>query len=105
MERKGGREFGSQCLPNLRIRLVELAVAAQLPFLHAAHPGRQPRQQSLAVGGAILATLLIFDDVAADEPVPQGQAEIDRTTGLRRQLLMHRMDGADEVFKSYMGGF
>jgi hypothetical protein len=79
--------FGSQRLPNLRIGLIELAVAPELTFLGPTDalfgkPDRSLGQQFLTVDGTVVSALLVFSDVAADKPITKRQADIDSTPGL-----------------------
>ena len=75
--------FGGQRPPNLRIRIVELSTPPKLArvifdALALSQADAQVLEQSDAILGALLASLLELLDVTTDSPVPKRQANIDR---------------------------
>ena len=80
-DRRGG-EFGRQRLHNLRVGEVELPVAVQLAAVAPSQASllqrrRQFIHQALPVLGAVHAGALVALDVAADQPVAQGERPVD----------------------------
>ncbi len=97
-------QFGSQRLPDLRIGLIKLPIAAKLPLFGATdavfeQPRRQLRQQLFAVMGPVRATQLVLGDVAADEPVAKRQADIDGAARLGGQFLVDAADRENKVLE------
>lgn len=72
---KISQQFGSHCLPNLRINAIEQPKAAKFTDVHPLEPGsrqpfRQSRQESFAIDRPVFSLLLKFHDAVPDEPIP-----------------------------------
>jgi hypothetical protein len=102
------RQFGRHRLPNLRISLVELPIASQLPLLGPADAESlqsigEILQQFRAVSGPVRAALFVFGHVAADEPIAEREADIDGTSGLGGEFLVNATNRKDEILEGQPG--
>ena len=81
--------------PQVAIELASVAVADR----QVAEFGRQSVEETLTVGGSIAAAKLVLGDVAADEPVPEREADVDGTAGLDGELHVNTTDAANETLE------
>ena len=89
-------------LANLRVGLIELAKCSEHAEAHAADAApreilRESLQQSVAIFCTILAALLEFDDVGADEPVAEDEALVDRRRRAPDRRRVGLGDGRQEL--------
>ena len=99
---RGLSRFVTQCVMNLgteqvRVGEIEQAHVPQVGRREAAaedrlEPGRELSDQLLPVAGVRLASLLLLDDLTADEPVGPHHLGIDRTCDLAAGLVEDRLD-------------
>ena len=87
---------------NPGIGLIEAQILVQLPRSARTDPDRfqfhgECREKLLAIFGAVRAMELVRGDVPADEPIPRSKAQIDGVAGPTGQLLMHTLNGANEI--------
>ncbi len=97
-------QFGSQCLPNLRIDRIEQPKPPQLADIHPLQPRfYQPLgqlwQQPLPVSRAVFAVLFKLDDAVTDEPVPQGEADVNSLGGKVLSSMVNLDNCGDKRFK------
>jgi hypothetical protein len=105
---KKGSELWGQRPHNARVGPVEAKVAIELAAVGVAHlqPGQfggQRVEQPLAVGGAVVAPEFVLGDVASDEPVAHGEAEVDRPARLRGGFRVNGVDRFDQVLEREPG--
>lgn len=74
--------FGGQCPPNLWVCVVELPTPAKFSWMVfdafvSLQAGAEVLENSRAIFGALLSTLLELLNVTPDGPVPERQTDVD----------------------------
>jgi len=110
-EQPGGqalRKLGRHRLPDLWVGLVEATEATKLTGVDAwdSQPPEtfgEGLEQPFPVGGPVGPRELVPRDVAPDEPVAQGQADVHGARRVLRHARMHRHDGMHQGLEVEFG--
>jgi hypothetical protein len=81
--------------------LKELSIPPKFSHLGTADTGPtqflgEPIEQLVAVRGSVLAVLFKFDNIEPDQPVPNGQADVDGPRCVAGQSPIDEFDGAEQ---------
>jgi hypothetical protein len=99
-----------QCPHNLRIQTVEVDVSVELAsvaarYSNGAKPVGEVVEETLTILAPVLTSQLESLDVAADEPVPQREAEVDSPARLHSKLVVDRANLDDELLEVHAPAF
>ena len=90
-----------QCTPNSRIRKIKIPITIELTAITVGDvvSGQlilQRAKQPSTVNRSVAAFQLIFPDIASNEPIPEGQTDIDGFNCLYLEVLINACNFIDQ---------